>query len=69
MGVPRRCSRPVRKKTSGWAMSFSPDSRLTMKALEMAWEIRGKPGGVMFHSDSNNTLSGVSMAKSPENIG
>lgn len=25
-----------------------------MKALEMAWEIRGKPGGVMFHSDSNN---------------
>ena len=35
-------------------MSFSPDSRLTMKALEMAWENRGKPGGVMFHSDSNN---------------
>ncbi|ENA6841836.1 transposase, partial [Escherichia coli] len=25
-------------------MSFSPDSRLTMKALEMAWETRGKPG-------------------------
>ena len=38
----------------GWAMSFSPDSRLTMKALEMAWETRGKPVGVMFHSDSNN---------------
>ncbi len=32
-------------------MSFSPDSRLTIKALEMAWEIRGKPAGVMFHSD------------------
>ncbi|HFN3808384.1 hypothetical protein [Escherichia coli] len=31
-------------------MSFSPDSRLTMKALEMAWETCGKPGGVMFHS-------------------
>ncbi len=29
-------------------MSFSPDSRLTIKALEMAWEIRGKPAGVMF---------------------
>ncbi|EJI8915166.1 transposase, partial [Escherichia coli] len=28
-------------------MSFSPDSRLTMKSLEMAWETRGKPGGVM----------------------
>ncbi|HCN9429595.1 TPA: transposase, partial [Escherichia coli] len=29
-------------------MSFSPDSRLTMKALEMAWETHGKPVGVMF---------------------
>jgi putative transposase len=37
-----------------WAMSFSPDSKLTMKALETAWERRGKPTGVMFHSDSNN---------------
>ena len=28
-----------------------------MKALEMAWETRGKPGGVMFHSvhDSHYT--------------
>ncbi|GAB5125740.1 hypothetical protein ECPV1252_50530 [Escherichia coli] len=25
-----------------------------MKALEMAWEARGKPSGVMFHSDRNN---------------
>ena len=25
-----------------------------MKALQMAWETRGKPGEVMFHSDSNN---------------
>ncbi|HCT7320650.1 TPA: transposase, partial [Escherichia coli] len=31
-------------------MSFSPDSRLTMKALEMAWETRGKPVGVMFQA-------------------
>nr|MDN1002287.1 DDE-type integrase/transposase/recombinase [Escherichia coli] len=31
-----------------------PDSRLTMKALEMAWETRGKPGGVMFHSDQGS---------------
>ncbi len=33
------------RKPVGWAMSFSPDSRLTMKALEMAWETRGKPVG------------------------
>ncbi|EGX18360.1 putative transposase [Escherichia coli TX1999] len=25
-----------------------------MKALEMAWENRGKPGGVMFHSDQGS---------------
>ncbi|MCQ8986380.1 IS3 family transposase, partial [Escherichia albertii] len=38
------------RKPVGWAMSFSLDSWLTMKELEMAWEPRGKPGGVMFHS-------------------
>ncbi|KHH87408.1 integrase core domain protein, partial [Escherichia coli] len=32
-------------------------SRLTMKALEMAWETRGKPGGGMFHSGSNADIS------------
>ncbi|UUK78958.1 IS3-like element IS911 family transposase [Escherichia albertii] len=42
------------RKPVGWAMSFSPDSWLTMKALEMAWENRGKPGGVMFHSDQGS---------------
>ncbi|WDB64801.1 IS3 family transposase [Escherichia albertii] len=42
------------RKPVGWAMSFSPDSWLTMKALEMAWETRGKPGGVMFHSDQGS---------------
>ena len=39
------------KKPVGWAMSFSPDSPLTMKALTMAFERRGKPKNVMFHSD------------------
>ncbi len=27
-----------------------------MKALEMSWETRGKPGGVMFHSDPEQSL-------------
>ncbi|USD67364.1 IS3 family transposase [Vibrio sp. SCSIO 43136] len=39
------------RKPIGWAMSFSPDSQLTAKALKMAYESRGKPKGVMFHSD------------------
>ncbi|MGK3611113.1 DDE-type integrase/transposase/recombinase, partial [Escherichia coli] len=47
-------SPPTICNSAGWAMSFSPDSRLTMKALEMAWETRGKPVGVMFHSDQGS---------------
>lgn len=42
------------RKPVGWAMSFSPDSKLTIKTLEMAWEIRSKPAGVMFHSDQGS---------------
>ncbi|EBI1479881.1 IS3 family transposase [Salmonella enterica] len=42
------------RKPVGWAMSFSPDSRLTIKALEMARETRGKSDGVMFHSDQGS---------------
>lgn len=39
------------RKPVGWAMSLSPDSELTRKALTMAYESRGEPKGVMFHSD------------------
>ena len=39
------------RKAIGWSMSFSPDSALTGKALSMAFESRGKPKGLMFHSD------------------
>lgn len=39
------------RKPIGWALSFSPDSGLTGDALAMAFESRGKPKGVMFHSD------------------
>lgn len=42
------------RKPIGWAMSLSPDSELTSKALTMAYESRGKPKGVMFHSDQGS---------------
>lgn len=42
------------RKPVGWAMSFSPDSQLTTKALQMAWELRGHPKQVMFHSDQGS---------------
>lgn len=35
----------------GWAFSLSADSALTCKALTMAYESRGNPQGVLFHSD------------------
>lgn len=42
------------RKPIGWALSNSPDSELTMKALTMAYELRGRPKGVMFHSDQGS---------------
>lgn len=42
------------RKPVGWAMSYSPDSELTTKALQMEWELRGRPSGVMFHSDQGS---------------
>ncbi|MBS9444496.1 IS3 family transposase [Photorhabdus heterorhabditis] len=42
------------RKPIGWAMSFSANSELTKRALEMAFESRRKPQGVMFHSDQGS---------------
>ncbi len=39
------------RKVIGWAISKSPNTNLTAKALSIAFESRGKPEGVMFHSD------------------
>ena len=39
------------RKPIGWAISLSPDSELTGNALKMAYELRGKPRNIMFHSD------------------
>lgn len=39
------------RKPVGWAMSFSPNSQLTANALSMAFELRGKPTNLLFHSD------------------
>jgi len=42
------------RKPIGWAISLSPDSELTGKALSMAFETRGQPDNVMFHSDQGS---------------
>lgn len=42
------------RRVVGWAFSDSPDSALVVRALEMAYEQRGRPLGVMFHSDQGS---------------
>ena len=39
------------RRIVGCALSTHPDTNLTVQALCMAFESRGKPKGVMFHSD------------------
>ena len=48
------------RKPEGWALSRSPDSRLTKQALNMAYELRGRPSGVMFHSDQGSHYTSIS---------
>lgn len=47
------------RRTIGWAISESPDTTLTLKALEMAYRMRGKPKQVMFHSDQGCQYSSL----------
>ena len=47
------------RKTIGWALSNSPDSRLTAKALTMAYETRNRPENVLFHSDQGSNYTSI----------
>ncbi|WP_404416181.1 IS3 family transposase [Marinospirillum sp.] len=42
------------RRVVGWALSSSPDADLVVKALDHAWEQRGQPKKVMFHSDQGS---------------
>ena len=48
------------RKIVGFALSDSPDSELTKLALSNAFIARGKPKGVMFHSDQGCHYTSVS---------
>nr|AFK89109.1 ISPsy13, transposase OrfB [Pseudomonas syringae] len=39
------------RRVVGWAFSNKPDTDLVFKALDMAYEQRGKPRGLLSHSD------------------
>ena len=40
------------RKVIGWGLSANADTALISSALRMAYEVRGQPRDVMFHSDS-----------------
>lgn len=42
------------RRVVGWAMSDKPDAELAIKALEMAYQQRGCPSGVLCHSDQGS---------------
>ncbi|SFC44539.1 putative transposase [Marinospirillum celere] len=42
------------RRVVGWALSSSPDADLVVKALDHAWEQRGQPRNIMFHSDQGS---------------
>ena len=45
------------RRVVGWALSGKPNTDLTIKALDMAYQQRGRPHNLMFHSDSNNVFA------------
>ncbi|MCG3802956.1 IS3-like element IS222 family transposase [Pseudomonas aeruginosa] len=42
------------RRVIGWAFSAKPDAELVIKALDMAYEQRGRPQQVLFHSDQGS---------------
>ena len=50
------------RRVVGWSVSDSPDARFAENALRHAWEQRGRPAGVMFHSDQGVQYSAASFA-------
>lgn len=43
----------------GWALWEKPDAELVIKALDMAYEQRGRPLGLLFHSDQRSQYTSL----------
>ncbi len=52
------------RRVVGFAVSDSPDSMLTTKALQMAYETRLKPSNMLFHSDQGTHYTSARFAES-----
>ena len=52
------------RRVVGFSVSDSPNSTLTAKALQMAYQTRLKPNGVLFHSDQGTHYTSQKFAES-----
>lgn len=57
------------RRVVGWAVSDSPDARLAENALAHAWQQRGRPRDVMFHSDQGVQYAARSYATALSRFG
>ncbi|EFJ3744546.1 IS3-like element ISEc31 family transposase, partial [Escherichia coli] len=47
------------RRVIGWSLSANADTALITSALRMAYEVRGQPRDVMFHSDQGSQYTGL----------
>ena len=48
-----------RRRVVGWSVSKNPDASLVVNALEHAYQQRGKPQGLVFHSDQGSQYTSL----------
>ena len=48
------------RRVVGWSLSEKPDAELVVAALNMAYQLRGKPKDVLFHSDQGSQYASKS---------
>ena len=51
------------RRVVGWALSDKPNAELTCKALDMAWEQRGRPNDVMFQQTKGANIAALNIVK------
>lgn len=53
------CHGSFARRIIGWSLSANADTALVSSALRMAYEMRGQPREVMFHSDQGSQYTGL----------
>lgn len=53
------------RRVVGWAFSTRPDADLVVQALDMAYEQRGRPQGLLFHSDQGGQYAESEIPSAP----